>query len=312
MSVAIKLALKVDRIRMVKGIPNKTLSGVLAGNLWFLEEENVPIVPGGAWKIMKWKYKTQAQYSPTKGRKIVDIEVGSTKSSTMYFAIDLYTGKILPNELYKLSCVLDAVFVEFGLSGLFAEGRVTYLELASDWVTEPMYTFIPFRKRCRASEIFVKGGVKGSIYIGSRHSNLRFCIYDKKKEMLEKGKGPCAELLRTRIEARLSNLKLSASQISLQLPNPFLSLQIADESKSRHIVQCPVWHAFLDRCLQMGSCAAVSTETKHYRKLFMQRLGQAAAWWWKPSALWAQIGDAMARIEPMASSPCSGGVGPQH
>lgn len=289
----------IDRIHMTISIgKNANLYGVLIGQLMGMKDIQSDLVPKGKITVSKQKYVTRLGYYPLdKKRKIADLEIGSTKTSHMYFKLVLYPSKFQSNEFSQFKEYLEILFqIPYDL--MFHTAKVSYIELAADSMTYQFHTFIPFRPHINLSEVWPLEVVeKSTVYLGSNLSKKRFCIYDKAKELADK---KCAgkHKIRTRFEARLHHIGMAASDIQEHLPNPFSCLEIANLAKAREASTSAEWHGFLDRCLEDGSAHALSQCTKPVRKQYMSALRTCAVTWWNPDYLWQALPRALDAIAP--------------
>lgn len=297
MSLNIWVYLLVDRIHINVGIGSKDLHGLVVTQLKGMKDIQADLVPNGKITIADGKYRTRLDYYPTKKKKkTADIEVGTTKSAHKYFRLGLYPSRFEPGEFEHFKLVLSVLLPDFDYEKLFETGRVSYIELAKDSLTHPAHSFIPFRARSTKSWIHDSNGIKGTTYLGSQLSTLRFRIYDKHKQQVEQHL-LVTDALRTRIESRSRHIKLSPCELQ-KMVNPFLKLEIADLQKARDASKDQTWQGFLDLCFVNGSARALAQQTKYKRTQFMKMLRAAAASWWNPQYVWTGLSRALTVIAP--------------
>ncbi len=287
----------VDRIHMTVGISKSDLQyGVLIGQLSGMKDIKKDLVPKGKITLFKDQHVTRIGYYPDKKRKIAELTVGASKSGHMYFRMSLYPSKFLPGEFSTFKEHLEILF-QIPYKTWFEKARVSYLELAADSLTHERHTVIPFRERINASKVWKSNGLKSTLRLGSTKSKKRFYMYDKAKQLAETG---CAgkHKVRTRFEARLRHIGMTASQIATDLPNPFSPIEIADVAKARCLSTDIAWQAFLDDCEVAGSAHTLAQCTKHARKKYMTRLRACSAPWWNPDFLWKGIHSALEVVAP--------------
>jgi hypothetical protein len=106
----------------------------------------------------------------------------------------------------------------------------------------------------------------------------------------------------TRIEATVRSTKLHAVEFAAKMPNPFLKLSIVDENAARSLPVGDGWHAFLDRCHEIGANAALGELSPYGRAKFRKRMASAQAWWWDPGAVWKGVKAAMANTHPASAA----------
>lgn len=298
MTISIWYPQIVDRIHMTISIPKKSkLYGVLIGQLLGMKDIQSDLVPKGKITISKQQYITRLGYYPSdKKRKIADLEIGSTKSGHMYFKLGLYPSKFQSKEFSKFKDHLETLF-QIPYDVMFYTAKVAYIELAADSMTHQFHTFIPFCQRINCSKGWPEEGEKNTMYLCSKLSKKRFCIYNKAKQLTD---SKCAgkHKIRTRFEARLRHIGMAASEITEHLPNPFSCLEIADLPKARALSADLQWQSFLDQCLEEGSAYALSQCQKPIRKKYMAKLRDAAVTWWNPDYLWQVLPTALEAISP--------------
>lgn len=296
MTVTIWRWLLIDRIHMSVGIGSKDLYGFALSSLKGMKDIQADLVPNGKITITSGQFRTRLNYYPTMQEKIADIEIGVTKSKHRYFRLGLYPTKFGPGEFEHFKMVLDTLLPEFNYQRLFDSANVSYIELAADSLSHIAHSFIPFRGKCNCSHIFVdQEGNKGSTYLGSKVSALRFCIYDKRKQQLEKNKVATYNR-HTRIEARNRYIGLCPCELP-QMDNPFGRLDIADLKAARKISKGKAWQGFLNRCLEVGSAQALVEHPKQ-RQQYRKMLKTAAALWWNPADIWLGLPRAVNVIAP--------------
>ncbi|MGA8146774.1 MAG: hypothetical protein WB870_04260 [Gallionellaceae bacterium] len=283
---------------MTVGITSKELYGFVVSSLIGMKDIQSDLVPKGKINVHSGKYRTRMDYYPDKNKdKIADIEIGTTKSKHKYFRLGLYPSKFGPGDFEHFKLLLELLLPEFNYPLLFKTARVSYIELAADSRSEMAHSFVPFRPRCNYSYIYKEqDGSYGSTYLGSKLSALKFCIYDKHRQLLAKNL-PAPHKTHTRIEVRLRHTGLSPSELLEKMDNPFKKLEIADLQKARNASKDKVWQNFLDLCLEVGSAKALALHPKK-RKLYMSMLRVAASWWWKPNHIWLKLPQALSVIEP--------------
>ncbi|MBI3374985.1 MAG: hypothetical protein HY017_24955 [Betaproteobacteria bacterium] len=288
--------LLVDRIHINVGVGSKALHGFVVTQLKGMKDIQGDVVPDGKITITENKYRTRLNYYPTKKRKIAELEVGA-KAHHRYFKLVLYASKFGPGEFEQLKWVLSELLPDFNYPKLFETGRVSYVELAADSLTHIAHSFVPFRAKANNSWVHDDGnGVKGSTYLGSKLSALRFCIYDKHKQQVENHL-PVTDPLRTRVESRSRHIGLPPCELP-KMVNPFLKLEVADLQKARDASEDHTWQEFLDLCFVLGSARALAQQTKYKRTQFMKMLRASAAPWWNPQYVWKDLPRAIAAIAP--------------
>lgn len=209
----------------------------------------------------------------------------------------LYPPKFKGAEFSRFKELLGIFFVDFNYETLFHIARVSRIDFAADVLFHDKSDFIPLRPRAALSSVFVDAhGHLGSVYLGGVQSDLRFCIYDKGKQLKEKGLHSVAQA-RTRIEARLRRTKLKASDLH-EIKNPFLSLEVADYVKAECAHTGPQWADFLGACQQQGAPSALSVLNKPLRRKYLKALRDAKATWWNPHSIWEGLPDALKAIAP--------------
>jgi hypothetical protein len=299
--------LLVDRISITVQIGSVDLYNMIRGQLDYLRDNQKELLPGGQMKLKKEKYLTRLDYypstkQPTK-RKIADITICvrptfDGKGIHRFFVLALYPSKFEPGEFEHFKTIIKLLH-ECEYESLYHTGKVTYLELAADSFSYEKHGLLPFRKYCKKSSIYENNdGTLGTVYTGHESSDLQFLIYDKRRQ-LQETKQPVKYStfpVHTRIEASMRRLKCTPSGL-INMPNPFLKLQIADLGKAIALSDDPVWQQFLAIARQEGIPKSMSLHPKH-RKKFLAMLTGIEVTWWNPTFIWEGLPQALAVLEP--------------
>lgn len=301
MSVNIFLRLLIDRIRFHVLMTGDGIYGVVWSQLEEICALKSDLLPGWKVTIHKLKYgKTQLRFRPGPNRQIAHIEIGTAAQNKRYFQLDLSPSKFQPGEFEALQQVLTVLLEPFSYDKLFYSVPVSYLELASDCLTQPMSAFIPFRTKTFSSYAHPLESGKGTYYYGSEKGRLRFAVYNKRKHIQEKLKQTPAHAIQTRIEARIHTTGLPAAMLKDGLENPFTKLEIADQQKFVETFSHPKLKEFLSDCDESGSGYALGKLSVKDRRKFLSGLRKARAPWWNPIGIWKGLLQALSKITPLA------------
>jgi hypothetical protein len=308
-SMAIWRGLLVDRICILVVIQSKVLYHQTESQLYKFAPHKSEWVPTGDIKVFQEKYLKRldyyAQYGYAKGskRKIAEIKVGANflfggKVLHRYLSLTLYPSQFNTGEFETFKTALNLVMPEFNYPKLFHTGNVNCLELAIDSLTHRHHSFLPYRKCCRDSGIWNEDdGHLGTTYLGSVASGLRFAIYDKRKQLIDGGKGPITQILpHTRFEARMRHLGVTALEL-VHLENPFLKLGIADLNKAQAFSDHQDWLEFICESLYLGVPLALFLRPEK-RKTFGKMLSNLQVPWWRPEQQWQGLAKALTVIAP--------------
>ncbi len=298
-------SLIVDRIGITVKIGSQNLYKFAYGQLHLIRDEQHQLLPDGKIKLNYKKYNTRLDYYTAYShkragrRKIASIIVG-TSHKHRYFSLTLFPSQFQLGEFEHFQCVLEMMLPDFHYSKLYATGNVTYLELASDTLSQSHHSFLPYRKYSNTSSIYKeKSGCLGTTYVGSNESKLRFRMYDKRRQLLNTGKPLIAEAaVHTRIEAVLRRLGRTTATLA-EMPNPFEKLKIADLTQATALSNDANWQSFLADCLTAdGVPDALKKLSQYLRKKYRGMLDSVPAWWWKPGLVWGQLSLALTKIAP--------------
>ena len=217
----------------------------------------------------------------------------------MDFRLTLCPSKFRGDEFDQFKETLGLLLPDFNYEKLYQTGKVNYLELACDTLSHRKNRFLPYRRGCVKSKVWIDAveGHQGTTYLGSEESNLRFAIYDKYKQMTAMGKKPFTSTMpHTRIEARMRSLGVVAADL-LNIENPFLKLRIADLQSAKAMSDDPDWQAFLVDSLQVGVPEALHTRPEK-RKKYREALSSVKVNWWSPAERWIGLLNALKAIAP--------------
>ena len=222
-------------------------------------------------------------------QSIAQITTGINKTQYRYWQWELWPDHILRPEytpawkdfqslFHTLASDHDPIY---GLDHAMDAGKVSYLEIARDFVGVEKESILPWTSYSRKGDIFKdhKQGTNGAIYIGSKDSPRQFCLYDKRLQLIAKGL-PCPHPSLLRVEARLRSPGILARDID-QLQDPFQSLHIAILSKAEDFSKEKQWQNFIQGASNDGAVTAFSQLTKHHRKIYRERLSECAVKWWQ-------------------------------
>ena len=285
MSIVICQKEKIDRLRITVPLNPDQYSVALTVLHGIGDVADTP-------DIKHWRSQYGARLALKSGsQSLATLHAGITKQQYRYFCWETWPDHLARDEYrpaweslqYSLNLLIgthghdDAVY---SLDHAIDTGKVSYIEVARDYVGVEKESILPWTSHSRKGDIFKdhEQGTKGAVYIGSKDSPRQFVVYDKKKHLLSKGiNSPYPSLLR--IEARLRNPGVLARDID-QLGNPFDSLHIASLSKARALSKEKAWQSFIQTAANDGAVTAFSTLSKHHRKTYRERLTQCDVGWW--------------------------------
>jgi hypothetical protein len=272
--------------------------GHVLNQFYLIKLDQKTFVPYGEVRV--WKggpYITHMSYVVDKSRgRMALVTIGTSKSHYKYLKLTLYPQKY-KEEDFEIFC--EVILGELLLAPyqiFFETGHVSYLEIAADTISHSVEEIIPFRPHTQTSFVYDDDGLKGTRYIGSMASNLRYAIYDKNKCLLDKGQ-KTEYKSRTRIEARLKKTKLTPLKLT-ELKNPFKKIEIADASVAHLASNSDDWKKFIYDCEEYGASVALSLLPKIVRKDFETILRGCSAPWWNADFIWSGFPQALERIVP--------------
>lgn len=237
--------------------------------------------------LKHWRSKYGSRLMLKDGlQSLAQITTGISKTQYRYWQWELWPDHIARNEyapaweefqvLFNiLAAAHDPVY---SLDHAIDAGKISYLEIARDFVGVDKQDLLPWTVHTKKGDIWQKGIEKGSIYIGGKDSPRQFVIYDKRLQLIAKGQH-CPYPSLVRIEARLRNTGIPARDLD-QLEDPFQALHIASLSKARALSKEKQWQFFIQNASNNGASMAFSQLSKHYRKIYRERLNECAVKWW--------------------------------
>ena len=217
---------------------------------------------------------------------IAQITTGISKTQFRYWQWELWPDHITRNEYSPAWDAFQSLFHTlaadhdpvYSLDHAMDMGKVSYLEIARDFVGVDKQDLLPWTAHTKKGDIWQKGSEKGAIYVGSKDSPRQFVIYDKRLQLIAKGQH-CPHQSLVRVEARLRNTGILARDLD-QLEDPFQALHIASLSKARALSKEKHWQSFIQNASNNGASMAFSELSKHYRKIYRERLTECAVKWW--------------------------------
>ncbi len=298
MAVNIQKSLVLDRIRFFVYVPSKELFSYALSQLYEIAALKKQWVPQGQITVKSKYSKTRLTYCPQKKRCIASIELGATKNQKLYFRLDLLPTRFFGDEFEVFKEILGLLLDEFNYLKLYKTARISYLELAVDSLSRPIGSFLPFRVKTGSSMVYPLPDATGGIYLGSPSGRVHFCIYDKKRQIIEKLKETPQHSIQTRLEARIHSTGLSASELLASLKNPFVKLEVADLDVLNALPPVPGLGAFLAQSAQAGACVALNALSAYDRRKILSLLRKAMAKWWNPNKIWEKFPRSLQVIKP--------------
>lgn len=282
MTVVIKQRRKIDRLKITVPLNPDQYSvalSILHGIADVADSKNLKHWRGqyGSGLMLKDGLQSLAQ-----------ITTGITKQQYRYWQWELWPDHITRNEYLPAWKAFQSLFHTlvaahdpvYSLDHAMDTGKVSYLEIARDFVGVEKESILPWTSHSRKGDIFKdhKQGTNGAIYIGSKDSPRQFCIYDKRLQLIAKGQH-CPHPSLVRVEARLRHPGILAKDLG-QLEDPFQALHIASLSKARALSKEKQWQSFIQNASNNTASTAFSELSKHYRKIYRERLTECAVKWW--------------------------------
>lgn len=219
-------------------------------------------------------------------QSIAQITTGISKTQYRYWQWELWPDHIRRPEHTPAWDEFQALFNTlasdhdpvYSLDHAMDAGKISYLEIARDFVGVDKQDLLPWTGHAKKGDIWQKGGEKGAIYVGGKDSSRQFVIYDKRLQLIAKGQH-CPYPSLVRVEARLRSPGIMVTELG-QLEDPFPHLHIASLSKARALSKEKQWHNFIENASNHGVSSAFSQLSKHYRKIYRERLNECAVKWW--------------------------------
>ena len=280
MTVVIEQRRKIDRMKITVPLNPDQYSvalSILHGIADVAESKN----------IKHWRKPYRSGLMLKSGpQSIAQITTGISKTQYRYWQWELWPDHITRNEyspawedfqslFHTLAADHDPVY---SLDHAMDMGKVSYLEIARDFVGVDKQDLLPWTAHTKKGDIWQKGNEKGSIYVGSKDSPRQFCIYDKRLQLIAKGQH-CPHQSLVRVEARLRNTGILARDLD-QIEDPFQALHIASLSKARALSKEKQWQLFIQDASNNGTSMAFPKLSKHYRKIYREQLFECAVKWW--------------------------------
>lgn len=298
--MALYLPMVIDRIHMNVVIQSKAMHSFLWDQLYEMKALQKELLPNGKLKLRVEHSTTYLDVWPSSGRKIAELIVGfaKQKKSTHYFKLVLYPSKFRQGEFAWLQNLMTLLLGDLTYSTMFLNAKVTYLELALDFLNKNNADYLLHSARARRSYVYPeKSGRKGSQYVGSIDSVRRFCFYDKARQLKEKhGGSPFHKLVR--MEARLKKTGLTAYELFENLENPFPHVELLSLQTLREAADDVAWSAFLEGCELQGVALSLWACDEETRALYKSRLQAAKVQWWDPTKAWESWPKAFTSILP--------------
>lgn len=221
------------------------------------------------------------------------------KASAKFLRIEFNPSHVdLPTLKTHLKEILPG-----GYGYIMAKGKITRIDLAVDvdYIDAHDVLAKSLNPYVKVDSLFSKNGHVESRYVGSMESKKFFRLYDKPAEIEKKNKkkvvkATVPEHKILRIE--YSNSQCPSFQTVLDLPNPFLQLDVAVYRQHKPFKDDhPMWPLFLTACRFQGVKQALGYVSKSEAELFKERLAkEGMKSWWKPEQVWSGVQAAIEKV----------------
>ena len=302
MTIYIDKMIKIDRVLLGGlGATSAVLSN-LRNKLTYISEYFYKHYKYKTITTCNRKYYCSIHFKTKHNLAMVRIVVGITKSKDYYITWELWPQNITADDFKFFTTTilkLNDGYPAFIYDNVFSKGKINKIELACDLKTPDIHELIFWKPRTRSSHIYKypNSTQKGTKYLGSLKSQLRFAIYDKAKQLREK-KIYTPWQSYTRIEARLAKIKITLKQLP-NIISPFLKLHISSAIDCKEKWKEPEWHQFIETALEFGYSTAISIQTKTARTIFHKRLKECAVTFWKPEGLLINLYKEVRELHPI-------------
>lgn len=294
--------LGIDQVRFILRLPEVTAHTLLHKST--LDAVTYKAVWGhilsctGDWKkgAKYWKTAkgamTKSELPLDGGSKLVVGLGWSSKAQRHFMTVQFNPSRMTSDGAgeFKMAfqCMFDGWYDEF-----FDRAKVSYIETPLDVIGAKMTDYLYFDTRLRSLDDHYEN--VGTLGLGSRTSSRYTPVYDKAKEIADKG-GPVINANWLRIEPRRT-LDIPAWEIA-HMPCTFDTLQVIERKKLAGIKHSLAINLFrkrvFDHMLQPQDAYRMAAD----RKALLVGLLVARPDWYKPQVLWQDFPTAVNRITP--------------
>lgn len=290
----------IDRMRIAGLIISSTHKELFISKLHEIKNELKNVLSIGYVRVHFINSVAVLSYYLKKRQAVARIMISKGKDEKHRLMWDLWPHRFKNSEFEIFhNFVFNKLNNEpaFHYATAYNKGHVSYIEIACDLVDSKIYDYIYWKDKTQKSFIYITNqGEKGAIYLGSKNSDIYFCIYNKAKQLRETGQDtPFKNLLR--IEARLRRTNLKPCQLG-NLANPFEKLKIASAIDCKKLSVDSLWQHFIHIAKEQGSAQAFSFLNKKERKKYKKLLHLALAKFWKPQIIMNSFDKAIEPIKP--------------
>lgn len=277
----------IDKVRLLVSTDPESFGAVMA-----YINSTAGEIDKKKYKYWKTKYNTKATMILA-GKNTLHICAGISNKK-VYAAFEFNPSKYSGESWSELLCALECMLPN-GYTTLYTAGKMRHVELATDFPGISFSEVVILEPRLKPfNSSFEK---KGSIYLGSKHSQKHFIAYDKAKEIVAKN-GHCPHKHMLRIEARLGGQTRTLGQIG-ELKNPYPTLIIADRAKLIGNQPSNIWPA-LGTAIQSGvgmQQAYISLPLAKRHEISLS-LAEYQPDWWNPLEHWKACLSHAEKIRP--------------
>lgn len=221
------------------------------------------------------------------------------KASAKFLRIEFNPSHVdLPTLKSHLKEILPG-----GYGHIMAKGKITRIDLAVDvnYIDAHDLLVTSLNPKVKTDSLFSKSGHIETRYVGSMESDTFFRLYDKTAEIEKTNKKKVVKAVVPEhkiLRIEYCNTKCTSFQDVLDLPNPFLQLDVAVHRQHKPFKNDhPMWPLFLTACRFQGIKRALGYLSKSDAELFKERLakdGQTS--WWKPEQVWSGVQAAIEKV----------------
>jgi hypothetical protein len=244
------------------------------------------------WKTKKGAM-TKSVY-PLDGGSLLTVALGwSTQGECHFMTVQFNPSKLTDISAIELNATFECMF-DWGYEEFFDRAECSYVEIALDVLGANMTDYLFFDTQLKSVNDYYQAD--GTLYLGSQTSSRYVAVYDKAKEVADKG-GPVIEDDWLRIEPRLKP-KVSATDI-VDLPCAFATVWVIDKQKLAGIKYNSAVNVFRNRVLKDGVQPQAAFLLAPDKKGLLSALQPSIPDWYNPIAIWGTFPAAAFRVGPV-------------
>jgi hypothetical protein len=272
----------IDKLSVVVPILSADAEGIF-NNLWTqLNDVDVFQDAGSKSKWGPFKVAKRICLTNTVARPLFQLAYAAKKA--VKCRLDFNPRKVGEHGMMELDAVLISILPD-GWKYVVTHGHITRIDIAVNIPNSrpSMFAFLP-QQGLTTKEWAVNG--KLETFVAGKKKGHQTAVYNKKKQRQAQGHKWIGKSV-VRVERRLRNPSIGGLSGLLQLPNPFIALELIEMPGPPATEKKPwIWEIFKDSVTVRGLPAVLALLPLERRTAYRTHLKQHPHKLWDPISIW--------------------------